>query len=724
MSNQANGLYEFGPYRLDAAKRLLTRSGESIALAPKTFDLLLLLIRGQGRVLTKTELMTALWPDTFVEEASLSYQVATLRKALGSEGDSWIETVPKHGYRFVAAIATVSREQEPADGNSPPMETTALSDRKSTRQARSRQLLPWLVASAAVFLAVVFAMLYLRQVRKSVPYQGAIRFFVSPPERVVLTDRPVPAISPDGALLAFGGVDPDGTTRIWVRPLASFTAEQVQGTEGAYSLFWSPDSRSLGFFAGGKLKTVQLHGGPPRALCDASAVLRPVGTWNRDGVILFNSFDRRGLYRVVVTSGEATPETTLDPARQEAQHLWPRFLPDGRHFIYLVQSTRPENTGIYAGSLDSKERRLVLRTSSITAYAGSDSGTGYLLYMRGATLMAQRFDDRRLELDGEPFPIAEQVWLPPSPAQGFAAFSASGNGVVAYRTLPTATTELVWFDRRGNRLGTVGEPANYSVPALSPDEKKLAITRIDAQIGTRDLYLFDLARATSPARFTFDPAEETNPTWSPDGDQIAFSSNKTGVLDLYQKATSGAGDAEPLLKSSEPKIIESWSPSGRFILYDSGGGLWALPLTGDRKPLSLFARSGDTRATISPNGRWVAYQSSESGREEVYVQSFPSGSQRQVSTAGGEEPYWRRDGKEMFYIAGKTLMAVDVNSNEQAFRNGKPTPLFEVRLEIDNRRSRYQSAGSGQRFLVNVPLESAVSEPITVVTNWESGVKR
>ena len=358
-------------------------------------------------------------------------------------------------------------------------------------------------------------------------------------------------------------------------------------------------------------------------------------------------------------------------------------------------------------------------------YFGSDPGSGYLLYKRGATLMAQRFDDRRLESEGEPFPIAEHVWFPPSGGRGFAAFSASGNGMVTYRTLPAATTELVWFDRRGDRLGTVGAPANYAIPALSPDEMKLAITRIDPRIGTKDLYLIDLVRGTPPARFTFDPTEETNPTWSPDGNQIAFVSRKKGLLNLYRKATSGTGDAEPLLESGEEKIIESWSPNGRFILYEAGDRLWALPLTGDRKPASLFARSGGTRAVISPNGRWVAYQSSDSGRDEVYVQSFPpSGSKWQVSTNGGEEPYWRRDGKEMFYISGKTLMAVDVNSDEPAFTYGKPSPLFEVRLEVEPRRSRYQVAGNGQRFLVNIPLESTLSEPITVVTNWASGVKK
>jgi Tol biopolymer transport system component/DNA-binding winged helix-turn-helix (wHTH) protein len=722
MSKQANGLYEFGPYRLDAAKRLLTRSGESIGLAPKTFDLLLLLVTGQGRVLTKSELMNALWADTFVEEASLSYQIATLRKALGSEGDVWIETVPKHGYRFGATITSVLDEEQADDALRAAPSPVPITMYPGPTSHSRRSSVPWLVASAGILVGIIFAFLYFRQTGRPFPNrQGPVRFFVSPPEGVVLTDRPLPTLSPDGELLAFGGIDPDGTTRIWVRPMASLTAEPVPGTEGVYSMFWSPDSRSLGFFAGEKLKTVQFHGGPPRALCDASAALRPLGTWNRDGVILFNSNDRRGLYRVLVTGGEATPVTALDPASEEVYHIWPQFLPDGRHFIYLVLSARPENIGIYAGSLDSKQSKLILRTNSIARYAGIDSGTGYLLYLRGATLMAHRFDEAKLELKGEPFPITEQVWS--SVGQGFAAFSASANGVLAYRTVPAATTELVWFDRRGNRLGIVGAAGNYSVPALSPDEKKLAITRIDPAVGTRDLWLFDQAGGT-PARFTFDPAEDTNPTWSPDGDQIAFSSVQKGVYNIYQKATSGTSDAKLLLESNENKIIESWSPNGRFLLYEASDRLWALPLSGGSKPISLLVKSEETHANISPNGRWVAYQSSESGHKEVYVQTFPQpGGKWQVSTTGGDEPYWRRDGKELFYVSGKMLMAVDVDADGPAFKWGKPTLLFEVPLEVESRRSRYQVAANGQRFLVNVPLESALSAPITVVTNWMAGLK-
>jgi Tol biopolymer transport system component/DNA-binding winged helix-turn-helix (wHTH) protein len=713
MPNQVNGLYEFGSFQLNAAKRLLSRAGEPVTLAPKTFDLLLLLVEGEGRVLNKRELMNALWADTFVEEASLSYQIAALRKAFGKEGDEWIETVPKHGYRFAATVTKVA-----GDGARPD-ESTGL---QSTPSRLPRQRAAWLIAGVAVLLAGVFSLLYFRQLRQTEPNEQPVRFFVAPPDKVVLYAAP-PAVSPDARMLAFVGIDADGKTRLWVRPLSSLKAELVPGTEGAVSPFWSPDSRSIGFFADGKLKRGDLNGGPPQILCDASADVRPVGTWSRQSVILFNSFDRRGLFQVPANGGEPRPVSLVDASRRESLHLWPQFLPDGRHFIYLVQSALRENTGIYAGSLDSKEKKRLANTSSLPAYAGLPSGSGYLLFMHAATLMAQAFDPRKLEVQGEAIPVAEDVRLPPTPALGFGVFSVSGPRVLAYQTLGQATTELVWFDRQGRRLGNVGEAGNYSVPALSPDEKTLAVTRIDPHVGTRDLWLFDLTRGT-PSRFTFDPGEETNPTWSPDGREVAFSFRESAT-DIYLKPTTGAGNAQPLLQSSGHNIIERWSPDGRFIFYEAEGKLWALPLNGERKQTILFTTRGESRPDVTPNMKWMAYQSNETGRAEVYVQSFPpTGDKWQISTTGGEEPYWRRDGKELFYVAGKRLMAVDVTTDGPVFRWGSPKPLFEVRLEMEPRRSRYQVASNGQRFLVNVPLESTLSAPIAVVTNWTAGLKR
>jgi len=713
LSNKASGLYEFGSFRLDTAKRLLSRAAEPVTLAPKTFDLLLLLVESEGRVLTKTELMNALWAETFVEEASLSYQIAALRKALGKEGDEWIETVPKHGYRFAATVTKVA-----GDGARPD-EYTGL---QPAPNRVHRQRTPWLIAAVMLFLAAVFSGLYFRQLRQTEPNEQPVRFFVAPPDKVVLYAAP-PAVSPDAKMLAFVGIDADGKTRLWVRPLSSLTAEPVPGTEGAVSLFWSPESRSLGFFADEKLKRSDLNGALPQILCDASTDVRPVGTWSRQSVILFNSFDRPGLFQVPAHGGEPRPVTLVDASRHEIFHAWPQFLPDGRHFIYLVQSALPENTGIYAGSLDSKEKKRLLNTSSLPAYAGLPSGRGYLLFMHAATLMAQAFDSTKLEMEGDAFPVVDDVRLPPSPALGFATFSVSGPRVLAYQALGQATTELAWFDRQGRRLGNVGEAGNYSVPALSPDEKTLAVTRIDPHVGTRDLWLFDLARGT-PSRFTFDPAEETNPTWSPDSREIAFSSRKS-AFDIYLKPATGTGNVQPLVQSSAQNIIEGWSPDGRFIFYQAEGNLCVLSLNGERKQTILFTTRGESRPDVTPNMKWMAYQSNETGRAEVYVQSFPpTGSKWQISATGGEEPYWRRDGKELFYVAGKRLMAVDVNTEGQIFQWGSPKPLFETRLEMEPRRSRYQVAANGQRFLVNVPLESTLSAPITVVTNWTAGLKR
>jgi len=604
--------------------------------------------------------------------------------------------------RDVSAVLSLSAKTQPA---------------MAGEQPRGRWL-PWGIA-ALMALAFIGAVWYLRQAHYS---QRSITFLFSPPEKVALFGRALPAVSPDGERLVFGGVKPDGKTLLWVRPLSSLTADPIPGSEGASSVFWSPDSRSVGFFAGGKLKRSDLNGSPPQILCDASDALRPVGTWSRKGVILFNSEDRHGLYQVRAAGGTATPVTALDASRQENLHAWPQFLPDGIHFIYLVQSERPENTGIYAASLDSKVNKRVLNVSTNPSFAESPAGIGYLLFMQASTLMAQRFDTGSLEVQGEAFPVANQVSLPPSPAQGLGVFSASWDGVLAYQTLGPATAELVWFDRQGRRLGTVGEPGDYSLPALSPDEKKLAAARMDTQIGTRDLWLFDLTRK-APSRFTFDPAQEANPTWSPDGALIAFSLFGKGNIDIYEKAATGASNARPLMASSEIKLIQSWTPDGKFIVYSSAGKLWALPLNGDRKPIAMF--SGGDGASVSPNVKWVAYRSAESGRSEVYVQSFPSsGSQQQISTAGGSEPYWRRDGKELFYIEGKRLMAVEVNTDGQGFDAGVPKPLFEVRLQLDGFRSHYQVAANGQKFLVAVPTENVQSPPITVVTNWTAGLKQ
>jgi serine/threonine protein kinase len=615
--------------------------------------------------------------------------------------------------------------KEPDDRWQSARDVTVLLEWSRSQPARVREranrLWPsWGIAGLATLLSVGIAVWHFRATQEGARDQRSLRFLVSPPEKLALVDDTA-AVSPDGTRLAFSVIDADGKTRLWIRPLSSLTAEPVPGSEGARTGFWSPDSHSIGFFADGKLSRSDLNGGPPQVLCRATAAGRPMGTWNRDGLILFNTEDRRELWVVPATGGQPRPATAIDAFRKDIYHTWPHFLPDGRHFIYMVQSAEPENTGIYAGTLDSKVRKQVVSISGNPSYAESSAGQGYLLFLQGSTLMAQPLDIGRLEVRGQRFPVAEQVLMPPSLAQGYAAYSVSKNGVLAYRTLGQATTELIWFDRQGRQLERVGEPANYSNPALSPDEKRIVVARLDPQIGTRDLWLIGLPQGTT-SRFTFDPADETNPIWSPTGDRIAFSSKTRGALEIYQKTVTGTEQAEPLLDFGGVSLTQSWTPDGRFMLYNSAEGIWMVPMTGNRKPVLLVPGSRDGPA-VSPNMKWLVYPANESGRYEIYVKSFPpTGGQWQISKNGGEEPYWRKDGKELFYLEGRRLMAVDVNTDGNIFQYGTPKPLFDLRLEIVDRKSRYQVAANGQRFLVNVPVESTAA--ITVVTNWTAALKK
>ncbi|MDA2927732.1 hypothetical protein MYX78_10980, partial [Acidobacteria bacterium AH-259-G07] len=546
-----------------------------------------------------------------------------------------------------------------------------------------------------------------------------MRFFVSPPEQVTLALRDFPVISPDGKHLVFATRSADSPNLLWVRSLDSLTARSLPGTESAFHPFWSPDSRFIGFFSRAKLKRVSLSGGPPQTLCDA-----PDGTggsWNRDGTIVFNPHFGGPLQYVSAAGGEAKPLTELDESRGETAHRWPGFLPDGRHFFYLALSSQPENRGIYLASLDSKEKKRLLSANLNAAYAEP----GYLLFMRESTLMAQPFDKKGLELTGEPFPLAENVDRNEHSFSTAAFFSVSENGVLTYRSgTGLSRTQLVWFDREGKRLGPVGEPADYSNHELSPDGKRVAVGLLDPETQTRDIWLFDLARGTS-SRLTFDAADDLNPVWSPDGTRVAFTSDRKGQRDIYQKMASGTGQDELLLESGEQKSVTDWSADGRFLLYNApnpqtSGDVWMLPLSEEGKPTPFLQQSFNEReAQFSPDGRWVTYTSNESGTRQVFVQPFPAtGGKWQISTQGGVQPRWRRDGKELFYIAGSNLMAVEVNTRGSSLEAGIPKVLFEAPFAYLGRRNAYVVSADGRRFLIITPVEQAASSPITVVLNW------
>jgi len=430
------------------------------------------------------------------------------------------------------------------------------------------------------------------------------------------------------------------------------------------------------------------------------------------------------LARIPATGGTVTPLTALDKSRNEAFHAYPHFLPDGRHFLYLARSSQNEKSAIFVGSLDSKETKFLLNADSSMAYAPP----GYLVFARQQTLMAQRFNVDKLELTGEAFPVAERVGR--ILATALALFSVSETGVLVYRNVPTEQSQLTWFDRTGKQLGTVGGAASYAALRLSPDEKHVALQRVDNEKGYYDIWSIDIVRGTE-SRLTFDPANDVYPIWSPDGSHIVFASNRDGTVNLYQKLSNGAGNDELIFKSDDAKLSNDWSPDGRYLLYQDqspkGFDLWMLPLLEERKPvLFLQTDSEEMYGRFSPDGRWVAYVSDASGKREVYVRSFPtSGGQWQVSNGGGTQPRWRRDGKELFYLSpDKKLMAVEVQGGSGTFEGGIPKALFDVRIGSTLGVSEYDVAGDGQRFLVNALFEQNAHSPMTVVLNWTADLKR
>ena len=563
--------------------------------------------------------------------------------------------------------------------------------------------------------------------RKEPSAAAQIRFQIPAPDKLNFYYYELPAVSPDGQRIAFtAAASLHENDRLFVRALNAETATEilVRGLDPRLP-FWSPDARQIGFSAGGTLLRVDISGGPPVTIC-SNCNAGGSGTWNRDGVIL--STNRNGaLYRVSAAGGEPKPLRPL--AEGETAQVWPEFLPDGNHYLYLSLNHRPDQQGIYAASLDSTERKLIVATNVNAAYVQS----GQLLFMRGNVLMAQPFDLRKLTLGGEPRPVADHVELAETlnAALPSATFSASPNGVLVWRRASQSTeSSLQWFDRSGKKLGVVGEAADYSNPSLSQDDTKLAVGIRDPQTKTRDIWIFDLLRGTR-TRLTFDPADDLDSIWSPDGTRIAFTSNRLGQRDIYQRPADGSGAEELLLGGKVgQKNVEDWSQDGKYLIYNyqlpSGIHLYVLPVAGDRKPVPFLNTEFLTQeGQFSPNGRWVAYCSNESGRTEIYVQGFTLDSSQargkwQVSVAGGELPRWRRDGKELFFHFGNRYFAVDVKTDGASFEAGIPRPLFEVSTVNSSPLSAapFVITRDGQRFLVLAQVDKHAGESLEVLVNW------
>jgi Tol biopolymer transport system component len=585
---------------------------------------------------------------------------------------------------------------------------------------------PRLAWGVAVVATACLAMLAFVHFREKTPTPALpVRFQIPIPENA--TAGALLNVSPDGRKLAFVAGD-----RLWVHFLESGDSRDLTGTSG--TPFWSPDSRFIGVVSDGKLKKVDVTGGPPQTVTDINGAWG-AGAWNLDDLIVFSN--RAGIFRVPAAGGVPVPITAVDPVRREIMHAFPSFLPDGRHFIYTCTSRDKGRSAIYLGSVDARPEQqssqpLVNSDWGAVYSPSADPATGCLLFVREDTLVAQPFDNRRLKLKGQATPVAEQV------SDG-RAFSVSANGVLVFHR-NAVDRQLTWFDRDGKIIGTVGNPGTYLDPFLSPDGTRLAAAKPRGSPGPQgpfSIWLLDFSRGGAGTRFTFGSATEVDPVWSPDGSRIVFSSNRDGPYNLYQKAANGGRDEEVLLKSDENKWATSWSRDGRFLLYTTWSpktqsDIWALPMSDNKKPIPFLATEfWEGQARFSPDGHWVAYTSYESGQFEVYVRQFSinpagtaveTGGKWQISSGFGLDPRWRGDGRELYYLSlDGRVMAVDVATNP-VFRAGKPQPLGLVVIPQFDPPGAWDAAADGKRFLVPA-TKSGRPEPYTVVLNWQAGLK-
>jgi Tol biopolymer transport system component len=573
-------------------------------------------------------------------------------------------------------------------------------------RAATKERLAWVAALAIVTISAVTLGISAFRGEPALPETHLE--IATPP-----TSDPVTlALSPDGRKIVFAASS-DEQPRLWVRSLDSGIARPLAGTDRGRVPFWSPDGRSIGFFADGTLKRLDLDTGSIRELL--KAVTSSGGTWSRDGVILLAMGNIQPIRRISANGGEATPVTETAAG---ISHRTPRFLPDGHHFLYSVTGT-PDTRGIHVAALDGSGTRRLLDVESPAAYTA-----GHLFYVVQDTLVARPFDPASVSFTGDPVRLAE----------GVATFSVADEGTIAYRTgasLGTnaaATRQLVWFDRSGRSAGSVGDVHSAAPPTLSPDGRHVLVYR------AADIWSLETTRDAT-VRVTSNPGGDAFPVWSPDGTQIAFQSYQKGLAgEIYRKPAAG-GDEERILSSPDVTHPMDWSPDGRFVLYrmqpqgsnTSQWNLWAVPIERDGKPFAVVQSDFDERdGQFSPDGKWIAFESNESGRYEIYIQPFPTGAKIPVSSGGGAQVRWNRNGRELFYIAmDGQLMSVPIRLIDGGAEIGKATPLFRTNVggavSLGVSRQQYAVSNDGQRFLMNTVAVEANATPISLILGWKRG---
>jgi serine/threonine protein kinase len=581
---------------------------------------------------------------------------------------------------------------------------------------KRRNWLPWSIAGAGVLFGLS-SLLF----RPTAP-EELTRFTILPPAGQSIISL---ALSPDSRRLLFVLQDEVGKTAMAIRSLDSLEMHRVPGTEAARSGFWSPDGREIAFLSDGKLRRVGVEGGPIQTICDAGSGFQ--GSWNREGTILFTKDFGTPIFAVSSAGGSPRPVTTLDKAFGEVAHFYPSFLPDGRHFVFVARNVDPEKTSISLASIDGKEIRRLFRSDSAPVYAEP----GYLLFARDNALLAWKFDAGAAKLVGDPVPAFEQVYY--ATEDNRLGATAAGKRA-AYVSWPQSR-KLVWVDRKGRELGNLGELGGYVDVRISPDGRKVAVSMRDPSRGQNmDLWVLDASRGTA-SRITTDRTDEFNPAWFPDGERLAYVSDRAGFYDIYERSTAG-GPEKLLVGSKEDKLLPSVAGDGQNLLYDVSDGPRLVrslaPLTGAGASRRLTGESpfSENHPEISPDGRWTAFESAESGQTEIYLDTLSGGSKRQVSIGGGQAPIWSHDGHEMFYIARDgTLTSVGLQLAAGRLEIGQPQPLFPLRLgarggDVQIFRRSYDVSPDGQRFLVIRRAVEGEADGAVVVTNWTAALSR
>jgi DNA-binding winged helix-turn-helix (wHTH) protein/Tol biopolymer transport system component len=703
--------YQLGPVLIDLTSRHLWRNGNAVAVPSKTFDTLAYLAAHPDRTVPKDELISAVWKNMFVSEDSLFHSMSVLRRALGDDSThpQLIITVPRKGYRLKGPVRAVfedcfdvsesTAESAEADWKAqPPIEPL--------RWPTSRQWSKlWTLLPIALVLGLAVRVFTTPRV---LPAGGTVLFTQLAPEGASLASGGI--LSPDSRYMVFVARDQEAEQRLYLKQMDSSEPRPISGTEGAADPFWSPTSDMVGFFANGELKTVDLRGDTPQAVA-AVPVSTGGGSWSSNGTIVFSDW-QTGLYRVDSAGGQVTRVSTVNRSAGELVQKLPQFLPDGRHFLFFLRSANADQTGGYVGSLDSSKRtRLLTRTSSPVFY----SPPGYLLYVQDDSLMAQRFDAARLNLTGVPTLVARKVLAPGNADWKMISASAS---LLTFRS-GTTMQELAWFERNGQRAGSIPGGKALRSPDFSPDRKQLA-----AMDGGPGIWIVDLERNAA----TRLEGEGMYPLWSPNGNRIAFESYNS--LTLFVRNIRGPVQNQVLVNDNQRKILSDWSSAGDYLVYatldpSTKLDLVLLPMSGDKKPLPLLRTPfNESQGRIAPNGRWIAYVSDESGTLEVYVQRFPSlGDKRVVSIGGGVEPVWRSDGKELFYLSpGHSIVSVPFEPTEPPLI-GRPKPLFRAPISFSGAPNHYTVDSEGRRFLITVEDPTTYLSPITVMVNWTTGLE-